>query len=149
EVVWFESNDTGNDTIPLFVGEEFVTPEINSTTSYWVSEILGSVILEDVGPLAPADIGVDVGPDNGSFSYYLSFDVHKPTTLVSVDVYCTVSGARGSIEVVDNSGNILKAVNYTTNVSSNNGTQAQTVALNVSLNTGRDYRIKQGSQVVG
>src|SRR5699024_4695082 len=95
------------------------------------------------------DIGVDVGPDNGSSSYYLSFDVHKPTTLVSVDVYPTVSGARGSIEVVDNSGNVLKAVNYTTNVSSNNGTQAQTVALNVSLNTGRDYRIKQGSQVVG
>src|SRR5699024_5009121 len=68
EVVWFESDDTTNDTVPLFVGEEFITPKLSSTTSYWVSEILGSVILEDVGPLTPADIGVDVGPDSGSSS---------------------------------------------------------------------------------
>src|SRR5699024_787756 len=146
DMAWFESGDAANDTIPLYVGEEFVTPKISSTTSYWVSEILGVASVGDVGPKTPSDASSS-GSNTSSSSYYMSFDVHQPTTLVSEDVYPASSGSQASIEILDSSGNVLETVNYTTSVSSTDGTQAQTVHLNAHLDTGTDYRLKQGTAV--
>src|SRR5699024_1748869 len=40
KMAWFESDDTANDTIPVHMGAEYITPHLSSTTDYWVSEII-------------------------------------------------------------------------------------------------------------
>src|SRR5699024_4309587 len=94
ELYWYE-NDTIEDKIAN--GSTFKTPELSSTTSYWVSE----VFLE--GDAGESGLGKSIS-DAGSSSYApissgygMQFTANEAFTLVSVTVLS--SGSGGDVEI--------------------------------------------------
>jgi Zn-dependent metalloprotease len=98
---WFDAPTGGN---LVFVGDTFVTPSLNSTTTFYV---------QDVVPAPSSYIGPNdntIGSGNystGQSQRYLIFDCNAPVELVSVLVYSDSSFVR-TVTLADASGTILQ-----------------------------------------
>lgn len=117
-------------------GPGFVTPVINTTTTYYVGSAVGNNS-GTVGPASPSDHGGNIGTQPVPWEVY--FSVLQPTTLESIDIYPMVSGSAGKIFIKDPNGATLITVNFTTNVSG--GGAPQTININLPLTIGDGYII--------
>lgn len=143
DINWY-ANATGGSSIGT--GNTFSTPIINSSTTYYVGASSGGAS-GTVGPLNPSSVGTISASAFAIGTYYQSFDVISPTTLVSIDVFPTAAvGTSASISVANSSGTILATVPYT--VTDASGTVAQTITLNIPLPVGTGYRIGQGGTAI-
>ena len=137
-IYWYDAAVGGN---LVGSGTTFETPFLTTTTSYWASEVLTQGQPESLGPLDPT-IGASAG---SNVSHRLFFDVLSSTTIVSVDIFPTAAiGANGSVQIRDNTQQVLYDIPYTTTVT---GGAMQTVPLNVVLGPGTGYEMQQGTAI--
>jgi PKD repeat protein len=107
---WY-SDQTGINLIGT--GPTYTTPTLSTTTNYWVSD---SVLSPTQSGGKPNNTGG--GADLTNQNQYEIFDCYTPITLVSVDVYASVTGIR------------------TFELRNSNGTSLQTAAVNITSTTG-------------
>jgi len=114
----------------LQTGASYTTPNLSSTTQYYVQE--ADVMMNDF-------VGLEDNSDGGDYyddeSRYLIFDVYTDITLVSVKVYANSYSVRTFV-LKNESG----ATIYQTN--KNFGAGEQTVTLNWNITPGNNYQIK-------
>lgn len=140
---WYNTPSGGT---AIGTGTTFTTPSINATTTFYASAADGGGN-GTVGPLAPTSLGTISASAFAIGTYYQSFDVLVPTTLVSIDVFPTASvGTNAAIEVRNSTGTTLISVPYTVSVTG--GATAQTIPINLALTTGTGYRIGQGGTAI-
>ncbi len=125
---WYTTSTGG---VPIFTGNNFTTPSINNTTTYYVeSKAFGPIA--KVGPSSPVNQGGVFGVQN--FGAQVNFNVTGNTTFQSIDIFPMVSGQPGQI-VLRNSSNVTLAIyNFTTTVSG--GSTPQVINLNYNLTIG-------------
>jgi Zn-dependent metalloprotease len=128
--------DDSTSSTPVFTGNLFTTPLINSTTTYYVENI-ESPPTQNVGPVNNS-FGTG-GNHNNTSTQYLIFNVLQPIKLNSVWVNSSASADR-TITLWDNSGNIID----TRFVTIPSGQSV--VALNFDIPPGTGYRLG-GSQM--
>ncbi len=124
-IVWYSDANASN-TIGL--GSTYTTPNLSSTTTYYVQNILPAQI-QNVGK--PDNSGGGAMFNNYQ---YLIFDALQQVEIVSVVVYAN-STANRTIELRDNTGTVLQAT--TINIPS--GTQR--VNLNFIVPPGNNYQL--------
>ncbi len=117
-------------TVPLFVGNPYITAPISTTTTFYVEDQIPNGV-QNVGPATNA-FGTG-GNHNNTSTQYLEFTVNQPITLNSVFCYAGGAGNR-NIELWDGVGTLINT--YPTNIPAGNST----VTLNINLQPG-NYRI--------
>ncbi len=125
---WLSSSSGGT---PVFSGNNFITPALTNTTTYYVeSQPLG--VTGNVGPSSYSTFGGGNFHDNSS-TQYLIFEVLQPCILKTAVVNSGASGFR-NIMLWDSIGNQLQtlSVNFPNGIG--------TVTLNLALTPGT-YRI--------
>jgi parallel beta-helix repeat protein len=126
---------------PVYTGSTYTTPSLAANTTYYVSAAIGATNAY-VGATSPA-IGSGLV---STVTHYLMFTLSQSATIETVDVYPSVSGQAGVIEITNSAGTtVVSSVNYTTSVAG--GSTPQTVILNVNLPAG-SYRMRQGTPAV-
>src|SRR5699024_8939381 len=101
ELYWYE-NDTIEDK--LANGSTFKTPELNNTTSYWVSEVFleGEVNEDGYGKEEyDSDTGASLA------NYGVIFEAYDEFTLASVDVFSTGNGGVITVELRDSNDQVI------------------------------------------
>lgn len=122
---WYQSAISST---PIDTGNIFTTPNLTTTTSYWVEN-------EIVKPVLTG--GKAANNSNGgilSYEQALIFNVYKNVILKEVTVYSTSSGFR-SIRLENAAGNVLATRNMNI-VSGYN-----TLSLDINLPIGNDFRL--------
>jgi hypothetical protein len=138
-VKWYAAASGGT---ALATGDNFTTPSISATTTYYAAATLGGGTAS-VGPLSPS-IGTSSGSTIAVTTQYTNFNVLSAATLTSVTVYPTAAiGSTFNISIRNsagtelyNSGSILTTVT--------GGSTPQLVTLNAPLVPGTAYRIGLG-----
>ena len=125
---WFAN---ATNLIPLATGDNFTTPIISSTTTYYIQAKSFGAIAK-AAPINPTNEGGIIATQN--FSGSVSFFVTSPTSLQSIDIFPMVSGQVGQIAIRNSSNVTLATFNITTSVSG--GTIAQVVPFNYYLEIG-------------
>ena len=97
---WY-ADSMGTDLIQF--GDTFTTPNLNTTTNYYVS----SYALNELDKAAKLDNSGGGGYFAQPYVHYLEFDCYSPFRLVSVKVYAGSSGNR-TISLNDENGNTLQ-----------------------------------------
>ncbi|WP_306643649.1 FG-GAP-like repeat-containing protein [Sanyastnella coralliicola] len=101
ELHWYENE---MDADPIFVGNTFETPFLNSTTSFWVEDVNTYGGVQGNGGKENND------EVNGQYhfnsNFWLVFDANEDIILDNVKVYAGNEGMR-SIAVIDNNGTIV------------------------------------------
>lgn len=98
---WYDAASGGN---LVFVGDTFVTPYLDSTTTFYVQDVVPSPS-QFVGP---ADNSIGPGSySTSSSTRYLIFDCYVPVLLKSVLIYSD-SGFTRTIMLTDSSGTLLQ-----------------------------------------
>lgn len=127
-IEWY--NDAVGTTL-LGTGNNFVTPTLFSTTTYYArSKAPGGLIL--VGPSSPTSQGGSLGVQPAQT--YVSFTVTAPTTLQSFDIFPMVSGQNGVLTIRNSLDVVVATYPYITNATG--GTTAQTITLSLNLTVG-------------
>ncbi len=131
---------TQNATTPLATGNDFTTPIINASTSYWVEDAL-------IYGGTPGDGGRS-DQDNssesayfGTASYWLVFDAYEDIVIKTVKVFSEAPGNR-TIQVVDAGGNVVSQGTY------NIPGGEQVVNLDLFVPQGNGYGLKVSSSLV-
>lgn len=126
-IYWYGSS---NANLPLDSGAQFITPIIQNTTSYYVSQRHYSSPLS-VGKVDSASSGsyLNLGGNKG-----LMFDVNNTSTLISIEVYANSNGSR-SFFLFNSAGELIYNKQIDLVVGKN------TLDLNWSLNQGINYKI--------
>jgi hypothetical protein len=132
DVRWYDAVDA---TTPIATGNNFTTPVINSTTSYWVEDVTTYGGNTGVGGMI--NNGSDAGGNLTNSNYHLIFDVNTDIILNTVKVYANTTGNR-VIRVYDSANNIV-----------NEGTFAvsqgeQVVTLDFAIPAGTGYSLRSG-----
>ncbi len=125
KINWYAS---ANSSTSIDTGNTFTTPNLSSTTSYWVENEVTKPILTG---------GKAANNSNGGILAYeqsLIFNVYKNVILKEVTVYSNSAGFR-SIKLESASGNILATRNV--NVS----TGFNTISLNFNLPVANDLKL--------
>lgn len=134
-IYWF-ANLT--DTIPLASGNQFTTPALYDTTTYYVvaGQVSTAGVSQFVGPL---NTSIGAGGTIGATSYNLLFDVLSPNgiTIKNVDVYPATSGSAFTMVIKNSSDVIIQTYNGTTTTT---GT-VQTVNVNFQVPVGIGYKL--------
>ena len=125
---WFATNTS---VTPLSNGNNFTTPIINSTSTYYI-EAKSFGAIAKVAPINPINEGGLIATQN--FTGSVSFFVTSPTTLQSIDIFPMVSGQVGQIAIRNASNVTLATLNITTSVSG--GTIAQVIPVNYYFEIG-------------
>lgn len=115
----------------LGTGPTFTTPWIGGTTTYWVKDSVAAAQIHG----AKAD-NTGGGANLTNQNRYLIFNCTTPMTLVSVNVYASVTGTR-TFELRNSSGTSLATA--AVNILSTSG--AYTVPLNFSVPVGTDLQL--------
>lgn len=124
---WYET-PTGNTSV--YIGSEFVTPPLSSTTTYYVEDRISN----GGGSVGPVNNTFGTGGNhNNTSTQYIEFTAYQSITIETVRVFSGGSGNR-TIQIWDNNGNQVDAVSV--NIGSGN----QVVPLNILLQPG-SYRI--------
>ncbi|HEY4800115.1 MAG TPA: T9SS type A sorting domain-containing protein, partial [Bacteroidia bacterium] len=117
-------------------GNNYTTPAISGTQTYYVDEAFPSGGIDIVGETSNS-IGAG-GMFTASDIRGLYFDVLQPVVINSVQVYCNSAGIR-TIEIYDSNGNWV--TDTTLNIPAN-ATTLQTVTINRTVYPGTNYFIK-------
>lgn len=138
DIYWYDAATNGN---YLGSGASFQTPTINSTTSFWATEVITSgVTINGGGKTTP------VSSNGGVYSsddYGLVFDATSAFTLVDVEVYPTGAGGSVDISLEDSSGSVLATTTVT--VPSGTGVTPHVITLNFNVPIGSDHVIRATS----
>lgn len=131
---WYTSQIGGS---PVSSGNSFTTPPVNSTTEYWVENLLAA----PVQILGPVTNTIGTGR-NFNGDQHLNFDVFDKIELLSVRVYAAVAGNK-TIELRDNNGIVLQTATQFIPAG------AFRINLNFMIDPGTDYQlgIPQGAQL--
>lgn len=128
DVRWYDAADA---TTPIATGNEFVTPIITGTTTFWVESV--STYGGDA-----ANGGLNSNTANGGFfnanTRYMIFDAFADMIIDSVKVYAQTAGAR-TFEVRDALGNSVVSGTFTL------AAGEQYVTLNFAVPMGSSYGI--------
>jgi len=133
---WFNASSGGS---PLGTGASFVTPLVDSTTTFYVSAGSGS----------STNVGMASSPGGtsgaGQNTYGLYFDAFSSFTLIDVTVYPVSStpGTPGSvtIAVIDAAGTILHQATVNVTGYPTSSLVGQVVSLNFPIAPGTGYRL--------
>ena len=135
DLYWYDAA-SGGDVVGI--GSSFTTPELSSTTSYWVSE----VFIDGVSDYANNAKVAPTGTSSYGYAsnYGVVFDALQSFNIVSVEVYPDISSAMNmNVELWDSSGTVLNST--TVNVPAGNGTTPFVVPLGFNVQPGVDYRL--------
>src|SRR5690625_5003091 len=136
EIHWFDAPSGGN---LLGKGNTFRTPTINTTTSFWASEVaMSGGELPGQAKTAPT-----LTTTTSLANYGLQFDVFTPFTLVSVEVYPTTGGLM-DLELRDATGTVLNSITGI-NVPNGDGVTPVTLTLNMDIPAGNGLRLLKTS----
>lgn len=105
-ISWYDAPTNGN---LVGTGNTFVSPEISSTTTYYVEqskEFLGETQFNEPHNNTFGNGGTNSTQFNGA----MYFDVHQDMILKSVKVYLPANGTSGNrtIQVIDSSGTVIQ-----------------------------------------
>ncbi len=100
---WFAST---YDSLPIFIGDTFITPVIDTTTTYYVQGLVNNQV-QHVGKYDNTGSGGFFG--SNLHWHYLIFNCYEPTILKSVKVYANNAGTR-TILLRDAYENIIDSV---------------------------------------
>lgn len=134
-VAWFDSAGT-----QVSSSNPFVTPVLNTTTTYWVQDTVASPV-DSVGPATYTTLGTG-GIFTATNSHYLSFDALNNFTLISVVVDAQGAGSR-TIEVVNSSGTTIATASP--NIPA--GVSTVTLNFNIPAGTGYELTVPNGTAV--
>ena len=125
---WFSSIAS---TTSLGFGNNFTTPILNSTTTYYAqaSAVGGNV---STGPISPAAQGGSISVETATT--YVNFNVSANSTLQSFDIYPIASGQSGQF-VIRNATNVILAT-YPFTTTFVGGNTPQTLAIGYALTPG-------------
>ena len=124
---WYDAPTGGN---LLHIGPSYTTPVLWNPTTYYVEDAISAGI-QTVGK---EDLNVGGGGVYNSGDRHLVFDVHKPMTLVSVELRAFNTGNR-TIELRDNNGTVLDDTTVFVN------TGISRVTLDFDILPGTDYQL--------
>ncbi|NLN25940.1 MAG: fibronectin type III domain-containing protein, partial [Bacteroidetes bacterium] len=136
DIFWYDSISS---TMPLGNGATFQTPSINTTTSYWVSEVVATgVTMPGIGQVVPSQ-SISTTTNGG-----LIFNTTQSFTLVDVEVFGTsATGGQLVVELRDiNNSNATVATASAT--IPGGGSAASPIPVTVPLNFNvppGDYRL--------
>jgi len=135
---WFDASVGGNE---IGTGSFFTTPNITSTTNFYVAAMIGDTTIIG-GRLSPSTNLTSTANSNG-----LIFDTYKNFILKSVDVYAITEG-NIYIELRNNTGTVIQSV--TKAVIAGSTTSAQTLILdfNVPIGSGLQLIASTSSSLV-
>lgn len=142
DIFWYDSA-TGGDKVGS--GEIFETPALTQTTSFWATEvaITGGELAGQAKPTYTTVSGAS-GKDWG-----LIFDANNSFTIVDVEVYSTGSGGDITIELQDDSGNMIEEGTFAV---AGGGTSSVPVTVTIPLNfevpAAGEYRLVKTSSGV-
>ncbi len=137
---WY-ANEFGGD--PIGAGNDFTTPNINQTTSFWVAEaFVGEGNLTGQARPGPSTVATSTINNYG----LIVENINSDFTLVDVQVFSTAGGGVINIELRDETGG---TGTQTASVSIPSGTPSSptpfTVPLNFELKSGNKYRLLKTS----
>jgi hypothetical protein len=130
---------------PIGTGNSFVTPSINSNTTFYVAAVTGNGGTVTTG--LPAAITTN-SAGFGTTEFGLVFDVLSPFTLQSVTIYpVSATGLSGTIiiDVINGSGTVVHTATANVTGSATPNVQPQTVTLNFNLQPGTNYKLRPRS----
>ncbi|HQV53128.1 MAG: hypothetical protein IPI00_02040 [Flavobacteriales bacterium] len=128
DVSWYDAATGGN---MLGTGNQFVSPVISQTTSYWAeNEATQTGLLVNVGKQNNSGGGA-----YGSYDQHLTFNAMEAFVLKSVKVYAN-SASNRTFQVLNEGGNLIAQT--TVNVPAGE----QRVQLNLSVPVGTAHRLK-------
>lgn len=102
ELHWYESE---TDVAPIFIGNTFETPVLESTTTFWVEDVINHGLEVAVG----GSSAQDEGQYHNNSNYWLRFDAFEDIVIQSVKVFANSAGDR-TVAAIDASGNVLDEV---------------------------------------
>ncbi|HNS12058.1 MAG TPA: T9SS type A sorting domain-containing protein [Bacteroidia bacterium] len=130
DIKWYDAIVGGN---LVGTGNSFITPSINTTTTFYAeTEEVHNGLSFQIGP---ADSSVSSGTSSTT-NQYLEFDVYNTLILHSVKVYAQTAGTR-TIELSDNSGTVLQSALVNVNAG------MTIVDLDFLINPGTGYRLSR------
>ncbi len=133
-ITWFDAPSGGN---ALATGNNFTTPPITATTTYYVTASDGgfSTFVGKVGIETSAGTG-------GGLSTYMNFDAYSSFTLETVDLFPYGTGP-GTVTIELRTSTGTPIMSTTVNVTGSNSTSspAQRVTLNFPVPGGASYRL--------
>src|SRR5690625_1861594 len=142
DIFWYDSATGGN---KVGAGETFETPALTQTTSFWAAEVAltGGELAGQGKPTYTT-----VASTNGS-NWGLVFDAYNAFTIIDVEVYSTGSGGDITIELQDDSGNMIESgvFNVPGGGSTSNPIPA-TLSLNFDVPAAGEYRLIKTSSGV-
>ena len=141
--VWYDAPTGGN---LLAVGNNYTTPALSSTTSYYVAASTGAGLITGAkaAPVSSPTSGA------GTTDFGIVFDVLTPTTIKSVTIYPSAStaGLSGTvtIEVIDANSNVIgsKVVDVITGTTA--APNPHDVELDFTVPAGIDYRMRMSAK---
>ena len=128
QLYWYSSpSATGT---PVFVGTNYATPSLSTTTSYYV------VNTSTNAPVfgAPTNTNIGAGANFNTNTAYEVFDVLQPCTLLTTVMYASTAGNR-TVELRNSANAVI------TSTVVNLAIGANTVNLNFALTPGTGYRL--------
>ena len=130
DIKWYDAIVGGN---LLGTGSSFITPSINTTTTFYAeTEEVHNGLSFQVGP---SDSSVAAGASSTT-SQYLEFNVYNTFILHSVKVYAQTAGTR-TIELSDNAGTLLQSAVVNVNAG------ITVVDLDFIINPGTGYQLSR------
>ena len=133
ELHWYDSETATN---PVFIGNNFETPVLNETTTFWVEDVINHGLETAMGGSSQQS----EGQYHNNSNYWLRFDAYEPIIIQSVKVFANGEGDR-SIAVIDDAGNTLDEV--TVNIP--DGESTVTLELEAPAGTGMGLRSNGGN----
>lgn len=133
DVRWYDAADA---VTPVGMGNTYITPSINTTTSYWVEDVTTHGGGEGTGGKATQDMEAE-GVYHNSVGFYLEFDAAQDLTIESVKVFTETAGNR-TIQIVQGATVISEVV-------VNAPVGANVITLNLFVPEGTGYGLKCNS----
>lgn len=131
---WY-ANPTGGE--PIGAGNQFDTPDLTQTTSYWVSEVfVGQGVIDHQGNPGPTSSTSSGDNDEG-----VTFTTNQPMVIKEVQVFVTSGGNSITLQLEDASGVIKGPQIFAVNGGSTTSPTANTIVLDWMVPTSGTYSL--------
>ena len=105
EIYWYDAATGGS---IVGVGEDFMTPELTQTTSYWASEVM----LDGNGVTSGWGRQGWVYNFGSTLQYGLAFEADEPFVLNTVDIFSSGNGGDLEVELYDENETLIDSYTY-------------------------------------
>lgn len=152
EIQWYDSK-TGDGY--LATGNMYTTPNIEETTSYWVTEVfLGITELEHQAHKGPTTYDdhqeTPVGPNDTDYDYGIIIKPEQDFTLVDVTVYSTGGGNTMAVKLMEEDNeNPIDVLAFPITVGTPTSPTANVLTLNWQLEAGKTYYLMHEDELGG